>query len=365
MHIPDGYLSPETAAAGFAIAVPVLAVASYRVKRVVTLRNVPTLSLLSATSFLIMMFNVPIPDGTTAHAIGATLIAILLGPWAATIGVSVALLFQALLFGDGGVLTLGVNIVNMAIIAPFVGFGLCRLISGSASVTSKRRIVAAFVGGYVGIVAASLAAGIELGIQPALFQAADGTPLYSPYTLAQAVPAMLFAHLLVAGPVEGVITAGVVAYMQRANVPLLELNSGRALSATSTSVPGAQASRRRALSPRAAALIAIGLMIVLTPLGLLASGEAFGESAPEGLQQSFGFIPQGLAQWNSFWQDALFPGYDFADSSIPWLGYVVSAIVGVLVIGATVYGVTWLISRRGAEPEDNQDTGIPLTHTGK
>jgi cobalt/nickel transport system permease protein len=86
-----------------------------------------------------MMFNIPIPDGTTAHAVGAVIVAIVLGPWAAVIAVSVALLFQALLFGDGGVLTYGANVLNMAIIMPFVGLAVYRLISGSAPLTSPRR----------------------------------------------------------------------------------------------------------------------------------------------------------------------------------------------------------------------------------
>ena len=76
MHIPDGYLSPATCAVGFAVAVPFLAVASVRVKKVVKTRQVPTLAMLSAVCFLVMMFNVPIPDGTTAHAVGGALVAV-------------------------------------------------------------------------------------------------------------------------------------------------------------------------------------------------------------------------------------------------------------------------------------------------
>lgn len=87
-----------------------------------------------------MMFSVPIPDGTTAHAVGAGIIAITLGPWAATIAVSVALLFQALVFGDGGVLAYGTNVVNMAVILPFVALAVYRLIAGDAPLTSRRRI---------------------------------------------------------------------------------------------------------------------------------------------------------------------------------------------------------------------------------
>ena len=85
----------------------------------------------AAYSFLVMMFNVPIPDGTSAHAVGAVLIACLLGPWAATISVSVALLIQALFFGDGGVLAFGANAFNLAFVTPFVGYGVYRLLTTS------------------------------------------------------------------------------------------------------------------------------------------------------------------------------------------------------------------------------------------
>src|SRR5512135_1109395 len=135
MHIPDGYLSPQTCAVAYAAVVPTWAVAARKVGRVVKTRNVPLLAMFAALSFLIMMFNVPIPDGTTAHAVGAAIIAIVLGPWAAVIAVSVALLFQALLFGDGGVLSYGANVLNMAIVLPFVALGVYRLIAGKAPLT--------------------------------------------------------------------------------------------------------------------------------------------------------------------------------------------------------------------------------------
>ncbi len=80
MHIPDGYLSPTTCAVLTAAMVPVWATAARRAQRVVKSRYVPLMAVGAAYSFLVMMFNVPIPDGTTAHAVGAVLIAILLGP---------------------------------------------------------------------------------------------------------------------------------------------------------------------------------------------------------------------------------------------------------------------------------------------
>ena len=106
---------------------PVWVTAGRRVRKVVKNRYVPLVAIGAAYSFLVMMFNVPIPDGTTAHAVGGVLIAVLLGPWAAVIAVSIALLIQALFFGDGGVLSYGANVFNMAFVMPMVGYGFYRL----------------------------------------------------------------------------------------------------------------------------------------------------------------------------------------------------------------------------------------------
>ena len=104
MHIPDGYLSPATCVAFYAAATPFWAVAAARVRKMLSGRTVPLLAIFSAFTFAIMMFNVPVPGGTTAHGVGGTLTAIVLGPWAAVISTSVALMIQALFFGDGGIL---------------------------------------------------------------------------------------------------------------------------------------------------------------------------------------------------------------------------------------------------------------------
>lgn len=354
MHIPDGYLSPQTCLVGFAVAAPVAAVAVRKVKRVVKTRHTPTLALFAALAFVVMMFNIPIPDGTTAHAVGGGVIAIILGPWAAVIAVAVALAFQALLFGDGGLLAYGVNVLNMAIVLPFVAYGLYRLISGSSRVTSGRRVVAAAVGGYAGINAAALMTGIELGIQPDLFHTASGAPLYSPYHLAQAVPAMMVAHLVVAGFAEAALTAGVLAYLQRANLPLLRLNHPEAAE------QGEGAPRRR--RPVVVAAVAMGVLALLTPIGLLAPGGAFGEGAPEDLDLAklhLSAIPDGLNKYNGFWHHALFDGYDFGGDAHPWIGYLVSAAVGIAVVGLVVFGLAKLIQRRnradGSEVDSEAD----------
>ncbi len=211
MHIPEGYLSPQTCGVLGAVMLPIWAAASRKVTRTLERKNVPLLAMGAAFSFVIMMFNVPIPDGTTAHAIGATLMAVTLGPWAACIGVTIALVIQALFFGDGGVLAIGANCFNMAFVAPMVGYGIYRLLLAWKS----NRPVAAAIGAYVGINVAALFAATEFGLQPLLFHTANGVPLYSPYPLSQAIPAMAFAHLTIAGGIEAVVTGLVVYYLQK------------------------------------------------------------------------------------------------------------------------------------------------------
>lgn len=226
MHIPDGYLSPATCVALYAASAPFWYIATQRTKRFLTSRMVPLLSLLSAFAFVIMMFNIPLPGGTTGHAVGGTLLAVVLGPWPALLGVTVALVIQAILFGDGGVTAIGANSFNMAIVLPLVGYYTYRLISRNTPITSSRHAIGAAIGGYVGLNAAAFLTALELGLQPLLFHSGDGTPLYAPYGLGVALPVMMISHLLVAGVAEALITGLVVAYLQRAHQPLLSLRKG-------------------------------------------------------------------------------------------------------------------------------------------
>ena len=225
MHIPDGYLGPQTYAAAYGIMAPLWAAASRIVSATLRSRQVPLLALGAAFSFVIMMFNVPIPGGTTGHAVGAVLVAVLLGPWAAVIAVSVALIVQALLFGDGGITAIGANCLNMALIMPFVGYGVYRLVAGRSDVRSPRRWIGAALGGYVGLNAAALATAVEFGIQPLIAHNAAGQPLYAPYPLSVAVPVMAAEHLLLFGFVEAAVTGMVVAYLQRSDPSLLPTSS--------------------------------------------------------------------------------------------------------------------------------------------
>ena len=223
MHIPDGYLGPLTSGFFYAVMLPIWTMASRIVKKTLKARQVPLLAIGAAFSFVIMMFNIPIPCGTTGHAVGGVLVAILLGPWAACISITVALVVQALLFGDGGITAIGANCFNMAFVLVFVGYYVYRLIAYNASPTSARRVAAAGIAAYIGINAAALIAGIEFGLQPVLHHMSTGQALYCPYSFKVAIPAMMGEHLLIFGWVEAFVTALVVKYLQKQDPGLLNV----------------------------------------------------------------------------------------------------------------------------------------------
>ena len=217
MHIPDGYLSPQTCAAAAGVALPFVVRAYIWVRRHLRRASLGLLGALAAASFLIQMLNIPLPGGTTGHAVGSVLIAIALGVWPAVVAESVVLAVQALLFGDGGVLALGANILNMAVVMPLVGYGIYRAIAGSSASTSRRAIAGA-VAGYVALNVAALLAALEFGVQPYFFKDAAGLPLYCPYDLKVAVPAMALGHLTWAGAAEALFTGFGVWFLAKAKL---------------------------------------------------------------------------------------------------------------------------------------------------
>jgi cobalt/nickel transport system permease protein len=327
MHIPDGYLSPGTCVVMFAVMLRFWYFGLKKLRETLNARSAPLAALLAAFSFVIMMFNVPLPGGTTGHAVGGALAAIILGPEVAIIAISIALIIQAFFFGDGGILAIGANCFNMAVVLPYVSYAIYQAIGGKHPVEAPRRMVGAFVGGWVGLTVAALFAGIEFGIQPALFHAADGTPLYAPYPLSVALPAMVIPHLLVAGIIEGVLTALVVAYLRLANRAALEITAQPALAA-------------EAASFRRLRVLWVGLVVLVfaAPLGLLAPGTAWGEwGADELAALGLNFVPQGLKQLEGLWGAPL-ADYDLPALGNPSLGYILSAILGIVVIAV----VTWL-----------------------
>lgn len=316
MHIPDGYLSPSTCATLYVAAGGGWYTALRRVRQSAFHRTIPLVSVFAAFSFVLTMFNLPLPGGTTGHAVGVAIATIAIGPSASILAISLALALQALLFGDGGVTTLGANCFNMAVIGSVVAYWSYRLLAGSQA-SEKRRITAATVSGYVSLNAAALAAAIEFGIQPTLFHTASGTPLYAPYPLRIAVPAMMIGHLTFAGFAEAAITAGMVAYMLQSNSGLL----------AESRIGAATTPRTGRLQP---IWLLIAVMMVLTPVGILAAGTAWGEWSVAELAHHASLrdgVPAGLQRLASFWT-APFPAYAPAFVKSAWLGYALSAMFG-------------------------------------
>ncbi|MBF0542012.1 MAG: cobalt transporter CbiM [Nitrospirae bacterium] len=205
MHIPDGYLSPQTYVPLYLVSFVFWSTALKKMKKNLSIKHIPYLAMASAFSFLIMMFNIPIPGGTTGHAVGSGIIAILLGPWTAVIAVSVSLIIQAIVFGDGGITAIGANCFNMAVVMPFISYWVFNIVRGR-SLDAKRLSISAFLSGYIGLTLAALITGVEFGIQPLIATGVDGRALYSPYPMSVALPAMVFEHMLFFGVIEGIVT---------------------------------------------------------------------------------------------------------------------------------------------------------------
>jgi cobalt/nickel transport system permease protein len=221
MHIPDGYLGPYTYIAMWIIMIPIWYYAGKKLSAELKSRQVPLLAMAAAFSFVIMMFNMPIPGGSTGHAVGGAIIAIVIGPWASVVAISIALVLQALMFGDGGITAIAANCFNMAVAMPFCAYYIYQFASGSTIVTSSRRVIAAALAGYISLTLAGALTGFMFGIQPLLHMGPNGVPLYMPYPLSITMPAMVLEHVFGFGFVEAIITALILVYIQRTDTSIL------------------------------------------------------------------------------------------------------------------------------------------------
>ena len=228
MHIPDGYLGPPTYLAAYAACIPLWATAARKLSAAGDARRAPLLAISAAFSFLVMMFNIPLPGGSTGHATGGVLTAIAVGPWGALLSVTIALVIQALLFGDGGITAIGANCFDMAVLMPFTGYYAYRFLTRFLS-SGKGKAVAAGIGGWLGLNVAALSTSLLFGIQPLLHRSVDGRALYAPYPLSVSVPAMMLPHLTIFGLAEAMITGLAVYYLQRSSSAwILQASAGEA-----------------------------------------------------------------------------------------------------------------------------------------
>ena len=203
MHIPDGFLDIFTVVITYAIFIGYGGYTLKGVRRTLSPEQVSLISILAAAIFAAQMLNWPLPGGTSLHFVGGALAGIMLGPWLGFLTIFLVLFIQCIIFHDGGITALGANVLNMAIIDVLVGYliyvGFIRMFGAKNSV----RAVSAFLGGWLGIVFAGLACGLEIGYSPSF-----------PYGIAVTVPVMVGWHAIL-GVIEGMITALVVIYLVR------------------------------------------------------------------------------------------------------------------------------------------------------
>ena len=207
LHIPDGFVSTPIALAGWVATVAVLAVAVRMSNRRLNERAVPLMGVMAAFIFAAQMMNFPVAGGTSGHMLGGALAAMLLGPWAAVIVLTAVVGLQAVLFQDGGIAALGVNVLNMGVLTAFVGYAIYRAASPLTAGRRTLTLAVAFVAAWVSVETASLATTVQLAL--------SGT---SPLDVA--LPAMLGVHALI-GIGEGLITAAALGFIMSTRADLL------------------------------------------------------------------------------------------------------------------------------------------------
>lgn len=303
MHIPDGFLSLGVVLISWAVAAVGVGLALWRSRSVLGERQVPLVGVLAAFIFAAQMLNFTVAGGTSGHLIGGALSAILLGPWAGILTMTTVVAVQALLFQDGGLLVMGANITNMAIIATLVGYGVFR---GVRLLVGERRgglLLGGFAAAWASVVAASVACAVELGF--------SGT---SP--IGVALPAMAGIHALI-GIGEGLITLGALSLVSATRPDLLEMGSQQAAGGLRWVLTG------------------LGVALILTLLSPLASPH------PDGLErvaENLGFIE---AAREAPYQ--IIPDYAFPGISNEALATIAAGVAGTLIVFgvASVLAATW------------------------
>lgn len=309
MHIPDGFLSTAVSLVLWVASVALVSIALRRVGRNLGERQVPLMGVLAAAIFAGQLLNFTVAGGTSGHLLGATLATILLGPWPAIVVMTSVVSVQAIVFQDGGLLALGPNLFNMALIgvavSHFANSSIRRIVRGP----QPALFVGAAVSAWLSIVVAALACALELAV--------SGT---SPANLA--IPTMGGIHALI-GVGEAVITLGAVAFLRAARPDLLE----------STTPP----------AKGGAAIWIVGALVTLT----LVVAAPLASTHPDGLKW--------VAQHQGFWESAqdplyrLIPDYKFPGIADPAAATIAAAGVGSVLVLVTTWVVIHAQSTRRRE----------------
>lgn len=308
MHIPDGFLSVPLSIVLWLISIAVIAVATRRVSQDLGEREVPVMGVLAAAIFAGQMLNFSVTGGTSGHLMGAALATILLGPWAAVLIMTCVVGIQALIFQDGGLLALGANLFNMAVIGPFVSYAVYRFLQRVSGGQKWGVFVGSFLAAWASIFIASLAVALQLAL--------SGT---SPANIA--LPAMGGIHALI-GIGEGLITLGAVSLIYASRRDLLKLGEPQPKGSTLIWVGGT--------------LLAL-LLAVLSPLA---------SSHPDGLEwvaEQAGFLER--ASEPSF---TIIPDYVFPGISNEVLATIIAGVLGTLLVLGVALGVAYLRRQKTA-----------------
>lgn len=292
MHIPDGFLSVAVSIVFWVLSVMVIILALRQVNQQLGEREVPLMGVLAATIFAGQMLNFTVIGGTSGHLLGAALATILLGPWAAVLVMTCVVGVQALIFQDGGLLALGANLFNMAVIGVAVSYGVNRLFRRILGEGKTGIFVSGFASAWTSIFIASLAAALQLAL--------SGT---TPANLA--VPAMAGIHALI-GIGEGLITLGALAFLYATRRDLLRIGEPQ---------------------PRGNAAVWIGGAVIFLALAVLSP---LASASPDGLEsvaEGLGFIQK--AQNPSF---TIIPDYVLPGVNHEALATILAGIVGSLVV---------------------------------
>jgi cobalt/nickel transport system permease protein len=302
MHIPDGFLSTLVSIVLWVTSAGVVAYALRRVSRDLGERQVPLMGVLAAAIFAGEMLNFSVAGGTSGHLLGAALATILLGPWAAIVIMTSVVSIQALIFQDGGLLALGANLFNMAVIGVTVSY----FVYTSIRKLTRGKSWGVFMGGaaaaWFSIVIASLACALELAL--------SGT---SPANIS--VPSMAGIHMII-GMGEGLITVGALTFLHAVRRDLLHLGQAAPQGGKAVWVGG---------------LSIAALLVVLSPLA---------SAHPDGLEwvaEQKGFLEAARAPLYQIIPDYTFPGI-----SNTALATIVAGILGMLLVFGVALGVAYM-----------------------
>lgn len=210
MHIPDGFISPYIYVPAAVVDITLLSFSFKKLKYHLE-DDLPTISVLTALSFILMSITFPIIGGTSVHITGIPILSIIFGPWTAFFCSSLVLFIQAVFFGEGGITTFPINSLVMSFTISFVSYFLFKRLK------NINMYIAVFLASFISLILAALLLALILGIHPLLFHTTEGKPLYFPFGLEITIPALLIPHFF-AGVVEGIFTISVYNYITKKGI---------------------------------------------------------------------------------------------------------------------------------------------------